>query len=342
MIPKAHLNYVDNQFVVDLFDGTPRLPGLWSLLEKGCCVRTLPSNKMALVDYGSSSDSDSEKPVKKRQKTVFIIPKKHAEEAFESKLLPENSGILNALPKPKQANPDGFEPRLNPSKIAEKQEILNDIEKKSQTFEPEKNVDDDEKGDENADEEKGFVENDEKEDEEVFDFFSISGLKEKKTETLIESAPIQGPSKPNYILAKNNVAHNELPLSDSVKKAPFVFKPIEKAVQKHQSNSSIISAKDFKLFSSSSIKTISHSDLLGASEERARKRQLQDAAKQSKHLIDDPFEKLEGSYIATSASSRTNSIMQMAYKAKEEYFDRIERKAEQKAVKRIVRQKYGF
>lgn len=37
-IPMDPLNYPDNQFVVDLFDGTPRLPGLWSLLDKGLSV----------------------------------------------------------------------------------------------------------------------------------------------------------------------------------------------------------------------------------------------------------------------------------------------------------------
>ena len=54
-IPMDHLNYVDNQFVVDLFDGTPRLPGLWSLLEKGLSIefppeRTLQKEMLANLD----------------------------------------------------------------------------------------------------------------------------------------------------------------------------------------------------------------------------------------------------------------------------------------------------
>lgn len=317
----------------------------------------MKSNK--LVDYGSSSGSDSERPAPKRVKTVFYLPKKVAEEGFVSKLLPENQGILQMLPKPANssstmaANFDNsvnssensstsfaFKPRTvagvasgggGGGKLAMEQYKADGIKGGISAYTCDDN---NEKEDEVGDERE--------EDMEHFDFFSLDRSNEEPL--LSSAAPKQGPAKPDY-LQKSTAPQAHLDSSSgAVKKAPFVFRPIQKAAPSPLFDPDVISAKDSKLFSQSkaSVQTVSHSDLLGDNESRARQRKVKESVQETRSLIDDPFSKLEGSYVASNASTRTNSIMQMAYKAKDEYFNRVERKAEQKAVKKLVRQKYGF
>ncbi|KAJ3337890.1 hypothetical protein HDU91_001358 [Kappamyces sp. JEL0680] len=166
-------------------------------------------------------------------------------------------------------------------------------------------------------------------EDEEFDFFS---LEQRPLATLlataapVANAPVQGPAKP----PRNDT---QAPAVSQAKKEPFVFRPPKKEPRLED----IMGVKKNRDGSSITLQTITHSDQLG---DVSRLHDLKDLT--TSVDMGDPFEKLSGTFVASSGTHRVNSIMAMAHKAKQEHAQRELQKQERKAVRKVVRQKYGF
>lgn len=132
-----------------------------------------------------------------------------------------------------------------------------------------------------------------KEEEEEFDFFSL----EQPTTSTPTSTNI--PSK-STIIGPSRIPQQEVTADpkSTPQRAPFVFKPVvlvkskdpstsEKAVESSYHG---LGKREESLLDKDGIQIISHGDLLGSERDRKRRKEMNESRQRDMSLLDDPFE----------------------------------------------------